>query len=156
LSEGRKREKLKSGSKRFSKFSLVALSNAAVDVGTFNLFLWLLPTRDPVQLALYNIVAIVLANTNSYVWNTLWTFRERATSSNRQRILFAAQAVFTMGVSAGLFYVLIRPLVIHTDISTYLVGNASKFISEMVGATMSFFIMRYLVFSRKRRFGGRL
>lgn len=147
---------LKRGGKRFSKFSIVALSNAAIDIGTFNLLLWLVYTRDPVQLAMYNVVAIVLANTNSYFWNTMWTFRERATKSNRQRVLFIAQAVFTMGVSASLFYILIRPILVYTDIPTYLVGNASKFVSEMVGATMSFFIMRYLVFSPKRWFNGRL
>ena len=37
--------KLKSGGKRFS-FSLVGLSNAAIDIGVFNLFLWLEPTRE--------------------------------------------------------------------------------------------------------------
>ena len=38
--------KLKSGGKRFSKFSLVGLSNAAIDIGVLNLFLWLEPTRE--------------------------------------------------------------------------------------------------------------
>jgi hypothetical protein len=40
------RAKLKSRGKRFSKFSVVGLSNAAIDVGVLNLFLWLEPTRE--------------------------------------------------------------------------------------------------------------
>ncbi|MBA2782234.1 MAG: GtrA family protein [Rubrobacteraceae bacterium] len=67
--------KLKSGGKRFSKFSIVGLSNAAIDIGVLNLFLWLEPTRDVTLLVIYNGVALVLANLNSYAWNTLWTFR---------------------------------------------------------------------------------
>ena len=67
--------RLKRGGVRFSKFTIVGLSNAAVDIGTLNLFLWLAPTRDPSVLALYNGVALVLANLNSYFWNTRWTFR---------------------------------------------------------------------------------
>jgi hypothetical protein len=62
-----------------------------VDIVFLNLFLWLAPTREPYLLALYNGVAIVAANANSYVWNTLWTFRGRAERGLRQRVLFALQ-----------------------------------------------------------------
>lgn len=156
MSEGRKRAKLKRGGKRFSKFSVVALSNSVVDLGTLNLFLWLAPTRESLQLVLYNAVALVLANTNSYVWNAMWTFRERAEKSHRQRVLFALQALINIGVSNGLFWALIHPLFLYTEIPAYLVGNVAKITSVMVASTMSFFIMRYLVFSRRRWFNGRL
>ena len=66
-----KRTKLKSGGKRFSKFTVVGFSNFAVDIVVLNLFLWLAPTREPYLLAFYNGVAILAANANSYVWNTL-------------------------------------------------------------------------------------
>jgi hypothetical protein len=82
--------KLKSGSKRFSKFSVVGLSNAVIDIGVLNLFLWLEPTREVSLLVLYNGVALVLANLNSYFWNTLWTFRGRAEHDVWQIVLFAA------------------------------------------------------------------
>ena len=152
----RKRDKLKRGGKRFSKFSLVGLSNAAVDIGVLNLFLWLQPTRDPSLLVLYNGIALVLANVNSYVWNTMWTFRGRANHGRRQTLLFALQALVNIGVSNGLFWALIRPLLVGTDIPAYLVGNTAKIISVVVASTISYFIMRYLVFSRRRWFNGRL
>jgi len=47
-----KRAKIKSGGVRFSKFSLVGLSNAVVDIGVLNLFLWLQPTREASLLVL--------------------------------------------------------------------------------------------------------
>jgi putative flippase GtrA len=152
----RKRDKLKSGGKRFSKFSVVGLSNAVVDIGVLNLFLWLQPTRDPMLLVLFNGVALVLANTNSYVWNSLWTFRGRADHGPRQTALFALQALVNIGVSNGLFWALIHPLLVDTDIPVYLVGNTAKIISVVVASTISYFIMRYLVFSRRRWFNGRL
>ena len=149
--------RLKRGGVRFSKFTVVGLSNAAVDIGTLNLFLWLAPTRDPSVLALYNGVALVLANVNSYFWNTRWTFRHRAKRRDaRQRILFTVQALFNICVSNGLFYVLVHPVLVYTDVPAYLVGNVAKLISVVVASTLSFFVLRYLVFSRKRRFGGRL
>ena len=45
----------------------MGVGNAIVDFGTLNLLLWLWPTGDPGLLALYNTLALVLANTNSYL-----------------------------------------------------------------------------------------
>ena len=149
--------KLKKGSVRFSKFTVVGLSNAVVDLGMLNLFLWLASTRDPSVLALYNGVALVLANVNSYFWNTRWTFRGRAKRRDRrQRVLFTLQALFNICVSNGLFFLLVRPVLVYTEVPAYLAGNVAKLISIAVASTLSFFLMRYLVFSRTRRFGGRL
>ena len=148
--------KLKSGGKRFSKFSLVGISNAAIDIGVLNLFLWLAPTREVTLLVIYNGVALILANLNSYAWNTLWTFRGRAEHDTRQIVLFGLQVLVNIGISSGLFWALIRPVIIYTEVPTYLAGNVAKIISVIVASTISFFIMRYVVFSRKRWFNDSL
>jgi putative flippase GtrA len=148
--------KLKSGGKRFSKFSIVGLSNSIVDIGVLNLFLWLEPTREVYLLVLYNGIALVLANVNSYVWNTLWTFRGRAEHDLRQVVLFSLQVLVNIGVSSGLFWALIHPVIVYTEVPTYLAGNIAKILSVTVASTISFFIMRYVVFSRKRWFKDRL
>ena len=148
--------KVKSGGKRFSKFSIVGLSNAVIDIGVLNLFLWLEPTREVYVLVIYNGIALVLANLNSYVWNTLWTFRGRAEHDVRQVSLFVLQVLVNIGVSSGLFWALIHPIILYTEVPTYLAGNVAKIISVTVASTLSFFIMRYVVFSRKRWFNERL
>lgn len=148
--------KLKSGGKRFSKFSIVGLLNAAIDIGVLNLFLWLEPTREVGQLVLYNGIALVLANVNSYLWNTLWTFKGRAEHDLRQIVLFGLQVLVNIGVSSVLFWALVRPVIVYTEVPTYLAGNVAKIISVTVASTISFFIMRYVVFSRRRWFKSRL
>jgi putative flippase GtrA len=151
------RTKIKKGGIRFSKFTVVGLLNALVDIGTLNLFLWLASTRDPSVLALYNGVALLLANANSYVWNTRWTFRSRAKRKDfRQRALVALQVLVNMAISNGLFWVMIRPVLVHTEIPAYLAGNVAKVISILVASTIGFFFMRYVVFTRRRWFNGRL
>ncbi|MCA1848667.1 MAG: GtrA family protein [Actinobacteria bacterium] len=151
------RTKLKKGGIRFSKFTIVGFSNAVVDIGTLNLFLWLASTRDPSVLVLYNGVALLLANLNSYVWNTRWTFRSRAKRNDfRQRSLFALQVLINMVISNGLFWIMIRPVLIHTEVPAYLAGNVAKIISVVVASTIGFFFMRYVVFSRRRWFKSRL
>jgi putative flippase GtrA len=148
--------KIKSGGKRFSKFSIVGLSNAALDIGILNLFLWLEPTREVSMLVLYNGIALVVANLNSYAWNTLWTFKGRAEHDLRQIVLFGLQVLVNIGISNGLFWALIRPVIVYTEVPTYLAGNVAKIISVTVASTVSFFIMRFVIFSRKRWFNERL
>jgi putative flippase GtrA len=148
--------KIKSGGKRFSKFSIVGLSNAALDIGILNLFLWLEPTREVTLLVIYNGIALVVANLNSYAWNTLWTFRGRAEHDLRQIVLFGLQVLVNIGISNGLFWALIRPVIVYTEVPTYLAGNVAKIISVTVASTISFFIMRFVIFSRRRWFGDRL
>ena len=151
------RAKLTKGGIRLSKFTIVGFSNAVVDIGTLNLFLWLAPTRDPSVLVLYNGVALLLANLNSYVWNTRWTFRSRAKRNDfRQRALFALQVLVNITISNGLFWIMIRPVLIHTDVPAYLAGNVAKIISVVVASTIGFFFMRYVVFTRRRWFNSRL
>jgi putative flippase GtrA len=151
-----KRERIKNGGIRFSKFSMVGVTNAAVDIGTLNLLLWLEPTRDAWILAIYNAVALVLANVNSYFGNTFWTFRHRSNHGRRQTTLFIVQALVNIIVSNGLFYLLVRFLLVYDVVPAWIAGNTAKIISILVASTISFFLMRYVVFSGKRWFNGRL
>ena len=144
-----KREWIKRGSIRFSKFSMVGATNALVDIGTLNLLLWLAPTREAWLLAAYNLVALVLANVNSYFGNAFWTFRGQANHGRRQTSLFFLQALANIAVSNGLFYLLVRTLLVYDVVPGWIAGNVAKVISIAVASVMSFFLMRYLVFARK-------
>jgi len=151
-----KRAKLKSGGKRLSKFTVVGLFNFVVDLCVLNLFLWLAPTREPYLLAVYNGVAILAANLNSYVWNALWTFRGRAERGLREKVLFALQALLGAAVGSVLFWVLVRVLLVQAELPAYAAGNFAKVASVVVTSTMSFFFMRYVIFTCKRWLAGRL
>jgi putative flippase GtrA len=151
-----KRAKFKSGGKRFSKFAVVGLCNFVVDLLVLNLFLWLAPTREPHLLAVYNGVAILAANLNSYVWNALWTFRGRAERGLREGVLFALQALLGAAVGSVLFWVLVRVLLVQAELPAYVAGNVAKVASVVVTSTISFLFMRYVIFTCKRWLAGRL
>ena len=133
-----------------TKFCVVGAINALVDFGTLNLLSWSLPPADAVQLALYNTLALVLANANSYLFNTLWTFKEQARHEGpRQRATFVAQAVLNVGVNNGLFW-LTAGLLADTALSVAAAQNVAKAISTVGASTLSFLLMRYVVFGSRR------
>lgn len=140
------RGRIVSGGIRFSKFSVVGAANAVVDFAVLNLLLWLYPTGDPWQIVIYNLAALVAANLNSYVGNSLWTFRGSAERTRRETLLFVLQAGLNIAVSTGVFWLSVRIVLSYLDLPLYLGENIAKAVSVVTASTMSFFIMRYLVF----------
>jgi len=134
----------------YTQFSLIGAGNALVDLGVLNLILLFDPTRAPGKLVLYNAVALVLANVNSYLWNTLWTFRHHARHDARQLSMFAAQAALNVAVGSLLFWLLARGLVTYTDLSPFAGGNAAKVVSMVAASTMSFLLLRFYIFRKEK------
>ena len=148
--DGIVRESKKQSGVKYAQFSLVGISNALVDVGVLNLFLLIGPTRNPELLVVYNVVALGLANVNSYLWNTLWTFRDQARHDARQVGLFTAQGLLNVGVSNLLLWLTAYGLRAYTGLSPLIGGNVAKAVSMVVASAMSFLFLRFFVFDRKK------
>jgi putative flippase GtrA len=119
--------------------------------GGLGILLLIEPTRSPKTLVLYNLVALVLANANSYLWNTLWTFRDQARHDAKEVGMFTAQVVLGIGVGSLVLWLVARGLVAYSDLSPLVVGNIAKLSSMLVGSTTSFLLLRFLVFRSKER-----
>ena len=131
---------------QYSRFSLIGVSNALVDLGVLNLLLILEPTRSSWILVLYNLVALVLANVNSYLWNTLWTFKHQTRHDARQVGLFSAQAVVNVAAGTLLFWLAANVLESYAGFSPQVGGNVAKVISMFAASTVSFLFLRFFVF----------
>jgi putative flippase GtrA len=143
------RESQKQTGKKYAQFSLVGFSNMLVDVGALNLLLFLAPTGSPEVLVLLNVVALVLANANSYLWNTMWTFREQARHDTRQAGMFTAQGLLNVALGSALLWLAAHGLDAYTDLSPWVSGNAAKAVSTVAASTVSFLFLRLFVFRPK-------
>jgi putative flippase GtrA len=134
---------------KYAQFSLVGASNMLVDLGAFNLLLLLWSTHSPEMLVAYNVAALLLANANSYLWNTLWTFRDQARHDAKQVGMFTVQGLLNVGVGNALLWLVARSLESSTDLSPLLSGDVAKAVSMVVASTLSFLFLRLFVFSPK-------
>ena len=144
------REPQKQTAVKYTQFSLVGASNMLVDIGVLNVFLVLVPTRSPELLVIYNVGALILANANSYLWNTLWTFRHQARHDAKQVSLFTAQGLLNAGVGSLLLWLAAHGLRAYTDLSALASGNVAKAISMLAASTLSFVFLRFFVFRPRR------
>jgi membrane protein DedA with SNARE-associated domain/membrane-associated phospholipid phosphatase len=133
---------------KYAQFSLVGISNAMVDLGVLNLLLLIYPTRSPEILVLYNLVALALTNANSYLWNTLWTFRHHARHDAKQVGAFGLQAAVGIGVSTIVLWLVAHGLVAYANFPPLIGGNVAKLTSMLVGSTTSFVLLQFFIFRR--------
>jgi putative flippase GtrA len=130
---------------QFARFCVVGVSNAVIDFGVLNAALAVFPTRAAVPLLVYNTAAVVLAATNSFVWNRRFTFRVRGPLQAAEVARFAVVAAGTAGLNdlvllmlSGLFPVLMA--------SGALGANVLKLGAILGALALSFFGMRLWVF----------
>jgi len=133
---------------KYAQFSLVGISNAMVDLGVLNLLLLIYPTSSPEILVLYNFVALAVTNGNSYLWNTLWTFRHHARHDAKQVGAFGLQAAVGIGVSSLVLWLVAHGLVAYANFPPLIGGNVAKLSSMLVGSTTSFLLLRFFIFCR--------
>jgi putative flippase GtrA len=144
------RESQKQTGVKYAQFSAVGISNMLVDVGVLNLLLLVGPTRSPELLVLYNVGALILANANSYLWNTLWTFKDQARHDAKQVGMFTAQGLLNVAVGSALLWLAAHGLRAYTDLSPWVGGNVAKAISTIFASTVSFLFLRLFVFRPKQ------
>jgi putative flippase GtrA len=134
---------------QFARFCVVGTSNAVIDFGVLNAALAAFPTRATVPLLAYNTAAVVLAATNSFVWNRRFTFRVRGPLQTGEVVRFVLVAAGTAGLNdlvlltlSGLFPALM---------ASGAVGANMLKLGAILGAmALSFFGMRCWVFLGRR------
>ncbi len=85
---------------QFVKFNLVGVLNTLVDIGVFELLNVFGLNKYVAQIISYTCGVL-----NSYLFNTLWTFKKEKRRSAKEFVLFLCVNLVSLGVSLGMLYV---------------------------------------------------
>jgi len=132
--------------KRYTKFVLVGLSNATVDLVVLNALMLLTPRATARELLIYNTVAVICAIANSYFWNCRWTFADSSNGSLRQRVSFFIQALVNLGLNDAIVVLLATYLVFSKSIPVFVSSNVAKGLAMFLSSSISYLLMRLFVF----------
>lgn len=140
---------------RISRFAAVGAANAGVDLAVFNLLFFLGPTRSPSLLVAYNTCAVIAAIANSYVWNSRWTFRDRARSRRRrgrwrQPALFVLQGGVNLAVNDVAVLALSLLLTPLLGLGPTIAANAAKVLAMLTASGVSYLLLHHFVFPHRR------
>ena len=87
---------------KFLKFCLVGFSGMVVDFGTT----WLCKEKFEWNKYLSNSIGFVLAATNNYIWNRLWTFHSESVEIVREYSTFVLIALVGLGLNNLIIWLL--------------------------------------------------
>ncbi|GMA57778.1 putative flippase GtrA [Alicyclobacillus sacchari] len=136
--------------RRYCKFLLVGLMNAAVDLGALNILLIFFPTRSSWWLTVYNTIGVVAAIVNSYIWNRFWTFADVAKGTFREKLKFILQSLLNIGMNDGILVFANDYLVTHRNLPYIVSSNMAKGGAMFISSSLSYFLMHMFVFRRHR------
>ncbi|WP_066175745.1 GtrA family protein [Bacillus marinisedimentorum] len=135
---------------QFMQFSAIGVMNAAVDIVSLNILLFLFPTKNDILLTVYNTTAYSLAVLNSYFFNSRLTFKHgKRTGGVKWK--FVAQALVSLGISNLVFIGSIELLGAYTGLRIFIIHNISKALAMLLSFSASFFFMKYLVFTKLKK-----
>lgn len=137
--------------KRYTKFVLVGICNAVVDLAVLNFLMLVIHDHSSFALVVDNSVAVSCAILNSYALNRKWTFADRTDGSPREGVLFLAQAVLNIGLNDWILAWCASYLVFSRDVPIFISSNISKALAMFLSSTVSYFFMRWIVFRGIRR-----
>ena len=87
---------------RFIRFGIVGCSGMIVDFGVT----WLCKEKLRWNKYLSNSLGFILAATNNYLWNRIWTFQSESEAVAREYISFVVIAVIGLGLNNLIIYLL--------------------------------------------------
>lgn len=129
------------------RFSFVGGINTFIDIGIFNIFVWMLPTNDASQLVFFNSLAYSAGAINSFFWNKLWTFEERSQITKGQVIRFAI--VTSIGILCNDAFLWLATTIMNSlSISGFFWTNVAKITAIIGSMAVSYLGMRFGVFTK--------
>ncbi len=66
---------------QLSKFGLIGVANTVVDLGIYNLFIYMSDVSSGYMIMVFKSFSVLAAIMNSYVWNKFWSFEKKETSN---------------------------------------------------------------------------
>lgn len=103
---------------RLAKFCFVGLSGVGVGLGT----LWSLKELAGLFYVVAAVISFILSVANNFIWNQLWTFRDRSKGSDvstivMQLLKFLISSSGTLGVNLGVLTLLKEVFGVHYMLS---------------------------------------
>jgi dolichol-phosphate mannosyltransferase len=133
-------EKLKRNLRLLIKFSIVGGFGTIINMSIF----WLLAIKNSLNINLSSLFAFIVAVTNNYIFNHLWSFREQTRLSIKKYSYYVVANI--QGLSINLIFL---------NFFVFLYGSHYSVIGQMIGISFgmisNFLLSKYLIFKNRLR-----
>lgn len=134
---------------QLAKFLLVGALNTFIDLGALNLLMWLSGIYTGIFFSVFKGISFLVAATNSYFWNKLWTFEKKESIFvGREYFKFLFIVAIGLLINVGVATFVVNVIGPQFGISEQLWANVGAFVAVFIALTWNFLGAKFIVFKK--------
>lgn len=134
---------------QLAKFGAVGAANFAVDFGVLNLLIFSTGLAAGWYFTLFKSISFIVAVTNSFFWNKLWTFKKKGQKeTGKEFAQFILVSVIGLLINAGVASFIVNIIGPMGSIGIKTWANIATAVASIVVLTWNFVGYKFFVFKK--------
>ncbi len=134
---------------QLSKFGLIGVANTVVDLGIYNLFIYMSDVSSGYMIVVFKSFSVLAAIINSYVWNKFWSFEKKETHSLGEEFAqFLMVSLVGLLLNVGITAFVVNVIGAPTGMAEKTWANIGGLTASILVLTWNFVGYKFLVFKR--------
>ncbi len=134
---------------QFGKFAAVGTLNTLLDLGILNLLMFLTGSYSGLPYVGFKSASFIVATTNSYFWNKLWTFQSKMPVTLAEYLRFGMFTLVGTLINVSVASVVVNVIGVPTGMDPKLWANLGALIAVLAAFIWNFLSYRNFVFKIK-------
>ncbi len=134
---------------QLSKFGLIGVSNTVIDLGIYNLFIFMSDVSSGYLIAVFKSFSVLIAIVNSYVWNKFWSFEKKDVANMGEEFTqFLLVSLTGLLLNVGITAFVVNLIGAPADISDKTWANIGGLTASILVLTWNFVGYKFFVFKK--------
>lgn len=134
---------------QLSKFGLVGVTNTVIDLGIYNLFIFISDVSSGYLIAVFKSFAVLAAIINSYIWNKFWSFEHKDTGNVGEEFMqFLLVSLIGLLLNVGITSLVVNVIGAPAGMSEKAWANVGGLTASILVLTWNFIGYKFFVFKK--------
>lgn len=134
---------------QLSKFGLIGVANTVVDLGIYNLFIYMSDVSSGYMIAVFKSFSVLAAIVNSYVWNKFWSFEKKEVRNMGEEFTqFLMVSLVGLLLNVGITAFVVNVIGAPAGVADKTWANVGGLTASILVLTWNFIGYKFLVFKK--------
>jgi|SRR6185369_2091363 len=134
---------------QLSKFGLIGVANTVVDLGIYNLFIYMTDISNGYLISVFKCFSVLAAIINSYVWNKFWSFEKKEVSNVGEEFTqFLMVSLIGLLLNVGITSFVVNIITAPAGIPEKTWANIGGLAASVLVLSWNFIGYKFLVFKK--------
>lgn len=134
---------------QLSKFGLIGIANTVIDLGIYNLFIFMSDVSSGYLIAVFKSFSVLAAIVNSYVWNKFWSFEKKEIDNFGEEFTqFLLVSLVGLLLNVGITAFVVNLIGAPMGITEKTWANVGGLTASIVVLTWNFIGYKFFVFKK--------